>query len=175
MAGAELHFLYVIATETLPDGLGSSANDLLRGGRVFIDETTRMMAERFEGRVLGHLAVGRPERQILQLAADLEADVIVVGSHSKKALERLMLGSVSEFVAKKAQCSVIVARPKNYSDPHSVPEIEPPCRQCLEVQRATDGERLWCEAHANRHAHAHLHYELPPAFAVGSMLLRPDG
>jgi nucleotide-binding universal stress UspA family protein len=38
------------------------------------------------------------------------ADLIVVGSRGKGGLRRLLLGSVAEFVARHAPCSVLIAR-----------------------------------------------------------------
>jgi len=97
----------------------------------------------------------------------------VVGTHGKKALERMLVGSVSLAVVKKAHCPVVVARPKEYVHEH-VPEILPPCPKCLETQRASKGEKLWCEQHSGRHVHGQLHYEMPKGYAAGSMLIRAN-
>jgi nucleotide-binding universal stress UspA family protein len=172
ISGAELHFVHVIvepptnALSPLPMG------ELLHEGRTFLDEVMKQAEAKFAGRIVGHLGVGSAQKQILQLASDLEADLIVVGSHNKGALARMMLGSVSQAVVNKAQCAVLVARPKDYVT--NIPEIEPPCPKCVEVQRATGGEKLWCEQHATKHPRPHLHYATPAPFAVGSMLLRHE-
>ena len=126
----------------------------------------------FSGKIVSHLAVGVPWREILQLAANLQADVVVVGSHRRNTVQRWLLGSVSEQVVRKASCAVIVARPKDYQS--DVPEIEPACTDCLATQKKTDGESLWCERHARHHVHGRLHYELPSTFAVGSTTFRPN-
>jgi nucleotide-binding universal stress UspA family protein len=42
----------------------------------------------------------------------LNVDVIVVGSHGRGALERLLLGSVSDQVVRHAPCPVLVIRPR---------------------------------------------------------------
>ena len=47
---------------------------------------------------------------ILDVAAGWHADLIVLGSHGRKGLERLLLGSVSEAVARHAGCSVLIVR-----------------------------------------------------------------
>lgn len=175
VAGAELHFVHVIeATPQVPAPALPSPASLLEDARSFVDGVASKAAERFKGRIAAHLAVGDASREILQLASDLEADLIVVGSHGKKALERVLVGSVSQSVMKKARCAVLVARAKEYGH-EPVPEIAPACPQCLETQRASAGERLWCEQHAGRHAHGRLHYELPASYGVGSMFIRPEG
>jgi nucleotide-binding universal stress UspA family protein len=47
---------------------------------------------------------------ILDTAAQWQADLIVLGSHGEKGLRQFLLGSVAEFVARHAKCSVLVAR-----------------------------------------------------------------
>jgi len=53
---------------------------------------------------------GYPKAAILEEAKDWGADLIVVGSHGKRGIERILLGSVSEAVALHADCSVEVIR-----------------------------------------------------------------
>ncbi len=47
---------------------------------------------------------------ILEDAAEWRADLIVLGSHGRKGLQRFFLGSVSEAVARHAHCSVLIVR-----------------------------------------------------------------
>jgi nucleotide-binding universal stress UspA family protein len=47
---------------------------------------------------------------ILDVAGDWHADLIVLGSHGEKGLRRFLLGSVAEFVARHAHCSVLIVR-----------------------------------------------------------------
>lgn len=47
---------------------------------------------------------------ILDVAAEWGADWIVLGSHGRKGLQRFLIGSVAESVARHAQCSVLVVR-----------------------------------------------------------------
>jgi len=47
---------------------------------------------------------------ILDIAAEWRADLIVLGSHGQKGLQRFLLGSVAEFVARHADCSVEIMR-----------------------------------------------------------------
>jgi universal stress protein A len=49
---------------------------------------------------------------ILDAAQEWHADLIVVGSHGEKGLRKFLLGSVAEFVARHASCSVLVVRPE---------------------------------------------------------------
>jgi nucleotide-binding universal stress UspA family protein len=47
---------------------------------------------------------------ILEVATQWHADLIVLGSHGRKGLEKLMLGSVAESVSRHASCSVLIVR-----------------------------------------------------------------
>jgi nucleotide-binding universal stress UspA family protein len=51
-----------------------------------------------------------PVRAILGMADLWGADLIVVGSHGRRGVDRYLMGSVSEAVALHAHCSVEVVR-----------------------------------------------------------------
>ena len=53
---------------------------------------------------------GDPETAILDHAQGWGADLIVVGSHERSRLSKLLTGSVSENIVKHAKCSVLVLR-----------------------------------------------------------------
>jgi nucleotide-binding universal stress UspA family protein len=55
--------------------------------------------------------VDGPQQVILGEAKDWGADLIVVGSHGHRGINRLLLGSISEAVAMHAECSVELIRP----------------------------------------------------------------
>ena len=58
---------------------------------------------------------GSPKRTIVEEAEEWMADLVVVGSHSYKSWERMLLGSVSQAVAAHARCSVLIVRCKEKS------------------------------------------------------------
>jgi nucleotide-binding universal stress UspA family protein len=64
-----------------------------------------------------HAKVGRPDAEIVKLAEELGADLIVVGSRGLGPLKRALMGSVSESVLHHVHASVLVAR----GDPISFP------------------------------------------------------
>ena len=55
---------------------------------------------------------GSPESRIVETAEEMNADLIIVGSHGYNRWERLLLGSVSDSVVHHAPCSVLVVRGK---------------------------------------------------------------
>ena len=54
--------------------------------------------------------VGDIRETIIDRASDWGADLIVVGSHGRSGILRFLLGSVAEFVARHAKCSVEIGR-----------------------------------------------------------------
>jgi nucleotide-binding universal stress UspA family protein len=63
-----------------------------------------------------HARIGKPAEEILELAREVGADMIFIGTHSKTGIERVLLGSVSERVVREARCPVMVVRAKTYAD-----------------------------------------------------------
>jgi nucleotide-binding universal stress UspA family protein len=61
------------------------------------------------------IPLGEPRGVILDTAKEWGADLIVLGSHGRRGLDRFLLGSVSEAVAIHAACSVQVIRGRQYA------------------------------------------------------------
>lgn len=57
------------------------------------------------------LSGGNVTDRLTHHAVDSDADLLVLGTHGKSGLERLLIGSVAERVARHALCSVLVVRP----------------------------------------------------------------
>jgi nucleotide-binding universal stress UspA family protein len=53
---------------------------------------------------------GDPKSGIIDASEEWHADLIVLGSHGRKALDRFLMGSVSEAIARHARCSVEIVR-----------------------------------------------------------------
>jgi nucleotide-binding universal stress UspA family protein len=110
-------------------------------------------------RCVTYLSTEFPAVAVAQLASDLEADMIVIGTHGRQGLRRLIIGSVAEAVVRLAEVPVLVVRPKAASAP-PIPEIQPPCPKCVETRKQSGGQQLWCEQHSERHGPRHTyHYE----------------
>jgi nucleotide-binding universal stress UspA family protein len=111
----------------------------------------------FLANIRAHQRVEVPSEQIAQLAADLEADLVVVGTHGRRGMSRLVLGSVAEATMRLAPCPVLVVRPK--AVPAPVPTIQPPCPACVEARKASGGQQLWCEQHRQHHGQRHTYHQ----------------
>jgi len=123
--GAELHVVYV---EPLPDFMkkndaGTPGYDLELYEKIeeVARETRRKLTWRVKvagGTVTGsHLRMGAVAEEIVDLAGELEVDLIIVGSRGLRGIRRAIAGSVSERVFRHARCPVMVVRPKG--DPPS--------------------------------------------------------
>ena len=56
---------------------------------------------------------GDPATEILHMAHEMNCDLIVMGTHGRKGLSRLLMGSVAEEVLRKAQCPVLVVKDRS--------------------------------------------------------------
>jgi nucleotide-binding universal stress UspA family protein len=108
-------------------------------------------------KVVAHLRFDAIAEEIAQLAADLEADLVVVGTHGRRGLSRLLLGSTAEATVRLAPCPVLVVRPKAVQQVG--PSIEPPCERCVAARRESAGAELWCEQHRERHGQRHTYHQ----------------
>jgi nucleotide-binding universal stress UspA family protein len=61
-------------------------------------------------RVEHRLAEGDAATEILRMAKDTQADVIVMGTHGRTGLARVLMGSVAEQVVRKAPCPVVTVK-----------------------------------------------------------------
>lgn len=57
------------------------------------------------------LVEGSPAREIARKAQELNSDVIVMGTHGRTGLGRLLMGSVAEHVLRAAPCMVMTIKP----------------------------------------------------------------
>ena len=91
-------------------------------------------------KVSGEVIAGGTERQIIDRAKNWDADLIVVGTHRRRGLKRLLFGSTSDIVANRAHCSVRIIRGRDVShskDP--LPSRSSPSAQHMDrVYRFTD-------------------------------------
>jgi nucleotide-binding universal stress UspA family protein len=107
-------------------------------------------------KIVSHARVDSPVLGIVQLASDLGADLIVVGTHGRQGIARVLMGSVAESTVRHAQCPVLVIPPPGGVAPV---KIEPPCSMCLRARADSGGRELWCEQHRERHGRRHTYHQ----------------
>ena len=66
-------------------------------------------------KISGEIIAGRAGRQIIERAKHWGADLIVLGTNERRGLSRLLFGSTSAAVAKRAHCSVRIVRSNDVS------------------------------------------------------------
>jgi nucleotide-binding universal stress UspA family protein len=57
------------------------------------------------------LVVGSARREVLRLAGELHADLVVLGTHAQGPIGHLLFGSTCEQVVRAAPCPVLAVRP----------------------------------------------------------------
>ncbi len=97
----DLGYEPVVAPDWLPD-----EEELLAAARARLEE----LAGRLEARE-AHLRVewGHPKGDVVRLAEEVGADLVVVGSHGRRGITRL-LGSTADAVLHHARCDVLAVR-----------------------------------------------------------------
>jgi nucleotide-binding universal stress UspA family protein len=78
-----------------------------------LDRTIRIAG----GTVAGaHLRIGVVAEEVVDLAEELEVDLIVVGTRARSVIGRALMGSVSDSIVRHARCPVVVARSQETDD-----------------------------------------------------------
>jgi len=77
--------------------------------RMLLEVVPTDQSVRYEHRLLA----GSPARAILDLAKEEQVDLIVMPTHGRTGLLRLLMGSVAEEVVRKAHCPVLTVKLQN--------------------------------------------------------------
>ena len=75
-----------------------------------LDELEKSGGKLNRRRIAAVIDFGKPADAVLAMADDVQADLIVVGTHGKKGLGRLVVGSVAQDAVRRAHCPVLVTR-----------------------------------------------------------------
>ncbi|OGP21490.1 MAG: hypothetical protein A2054_00820 [Deltaproteobacteria bacterium GWA2_55_10] len=111
--GALLQVMHVLNVSSDITGLLRPSN--MRGMLREVEAgLAKFMAKHLKGydNVAADVLSGVPHSAIVNYAKKNKSDVIVIGSHGKGALDRLIVGSNTERVLRKAPCPVLVVPPK---------------------------------------------------------------
>jgi len=126
--GGRLHVLNVAdvistsAAQFYPEGPGDPE---ARASELALNQLrTLLAAEGLADARPGVRVSASPAQEIVDYAAEIHADIIVVGTHGRSGVSRLLMGSVAEHVVRAARCPVLVVRPSEHEfvlpDPVSV-------------------------------------------------------
>lgn len=139
-------FRAVDEQETVRDSLGQVMESGDEGTRKYADaahEDLSLVADRLRQAVSGlkvdiTVAAGDPADQILRVASEIKADIIVMASHGRGALGRWTYGSVADRVSREATIPVMIVRP---SDPDAAPPDVTIRRVIVTLDGSTFAER----------------------------------
>jgi nucleotide-binding universal stress UspA family protein len=107
--GSELHVVHVGET-SVPLFYTRIRAEAERKGREILDEQVKEIEDSGENIARAHLRVGEPEKEILLLAQELEAGLVVLGGRGKNSVSRYLVGDVADTVFRHAHCPVLVVR-----------------------------------------------------------------
>jgi nucleotide-binding universal stress UspA family protein len=118
--GAEVVLALADAVPQVPDGMSERATAAAKRQISAMAENLavdrRALAELRErhtgqGATVSQVVVdGYADDQLPKLAREMGADLVIVGSHGRTGLKRVVLGSVAERVARLSECSVLIVR-----------------------------------------------------------------
>ncbi|WP_254547394.1 universal stress protein [Halomarina pelagica] len=109
---ATIHVLFVVDTTSLPADVTAT----------YVDEALEEVGERATRGVVEladeagvetapvEIASGAPHREILAYADEHDVDLIVMGTHGRRGLDRLLVGSVTEKVVRLSDVPVLTTR-----------------------------------------------------------------
>lgn len=116
---AQLDVLYIVDTDAVMYGLGVAHLDRLEAGRfegmgeVTVQAQTAVdtVANQAEDRridVVTVIGAGKPAQMIANYTAEHPIDLIVMGSHRRSGVRRMLLGSITDHVARIVRVPMLV-------------------------------------------------------------------
>ncbi len=92
-----------------PNTIDSFVGEIVTGAEKSMDT---FVAENFPGiTAKGQVLIGYAAEEIVNRAEDEDVDLIIMGTHGRKGLDRILFGSVAEKVVKHAKQPVLTIRP----------------------------------------------------------------
>jgi nucleotide-binding universal stress UspA family protein len=115
--GADLHVVHVLEPQVAVESAGVDVTSALEevGERAIADAESVAREAGIE-ELHGSLLTGAPHRRIVEYAEDNDVDLIVMGTHGRTGLARLLLGSVAEKVVRTSPVPVSTIRPRDAAE-----------------------------------------------------------
>jgi universal stress protein A len=104
------HAVETLGAENVTYGEAASSPQPETHRKRLFEELHRLVPRLADVRVRYVLGEDPPAEAIVKLAAEADCDLIVLGSHGRTGLQRLLAGSVAEDVVRKAPCPVLVVK-----------------------------------------------------------------
>ena len=113
VTGGRIHALYVVDTATataVPEAQWVTVEEFLEDAGEEALATVRELAAKSDVGIQTVIRHGGPHEQITAYAGEAAIDLIVMGTHGRSGLDRVLLGSVTEKVIRHADVPVLVKR-----------------------------------------------------------------
>jgi nucleotide-binding universal stress UspA family protein len=92
-----------------PSSIESFVKEIVSGADSSMEA---FLGEHFQGvNAKGEVVTGYAAEEILKAIEEGDIDLLVMGTHGRKGIDRILFGSVAEKVVKSAQCPVFTVRP----------------------------------------------------------------
>ena len=93
-----------------PSSIENFVGEIITGAEKTMQE---FVAEHFAGvKATGRVVNGYAAEEVLSLAEEIHADIIIMGTHGRKGIDRILFGSVAEKIVKSSTIPVMTIRPK---------------------------------------------------------------
>jgi nucleotide-binding universal stress UspA family protein len=100
----DIGIAYIPGAYTPDDGAAFTQSEALL--KVVVGDLSAVLSNTIDTKVIA----GPAKAEIVDLATEWKADLIIMGSHGRKGFNRLLLGSVTEDVMKSSPCSVTIVK-----------------------------------------------------------------
>jgi nucleotide-binding universal stress UspA family protein len=113
-AGAKLQIVHVHDVRDISTAMGEASYHYASSWQEGLEEARKLLNKTLPT-VPGvacehHCLTGVPDEEIVAFAADKKIDLIVMASHGRSGITRLLMGSIAEGVMRKASCPVLVVK-----------------------------------------------------------------
>lgn len=123
-----------------------------------VEETANRLRDGARGKSLHsvstHVPVGPPANELLNLAEQADSELVVIGAVGHSALERVLLGSVSDYVATHGDVSTLVVRRSSESN------VPPSLRKIVVALSGSPEDQRMIDWLANLHLHTNVEVHL---------------
>jgi nucleotide-binding universal stress UspA family protein len=99
-----------LSAYAVPEDYGDSAQAIVAEHQQVADSAVHRLTS-VGLRATAHVVQGDAGSELIRVARDEQADMIVMGTHGRTGFRRLVLGSIARNVMQHAPCSVLISRP----------------------------------------------------------------
>jgi nucleotide-binding universal stress UspA family protein len=110
--GAALHMVCIEELTEFPETIGEVTDEKRMAGRFYrpVVRRAEQLAEKKGVKLTTHLIAGHPVRDIIMLAGELKADLLVIGATGHSTFYERVLGTRADRLVDLSPCPILVAK-----------------------------------------------------------------